>query len=102
MVSAKRSDYRRKEIPNIVSVTPLSDYRVHLVLGSGSTLELNFANRLDTIRYCPLADPEVFASVSTNGWSLSFGRALELSIQEIVELAVIAPPEYLYGGSYDE
>lgn len=59
--------------PAIGRVTPLPDYRLELQFTSGSLLILDMANRLDTIRYSPLADGNVFQSVTTDGDTLFFG-----------------------------
>lgn len=88
------SGYQRGKISTILRVTPLKNYKLRLELGSGSVLELDMENRLDTIRFCPLADPEVFASVTTDGRKLYFGNALEITAEEAMDLAMIPPPQY--------
>ena len=64
------AEYREVRIPTILRVMPLEGYRLRLELGSGSILELDMAGRLGTIRFCPLAEPEVFRSVTTDGQKL--------------------------------
>ncbi len=64
----------------------------------GSVLELDMSNRLDTIRFCPLREPEVFQSVTTDGRRLYFGRALEITAEEAMSLAMVPPPRYVPGG----
>ena len=72
-----------------------------LELGSGSILELDMAGRLGTIRFCPLAEPEVFRSVTTDGQKLRFGKALEITASEVMDLAMIPPPRYTGGSEAD-
>ncbi len=88
------TEYNREKIPPILKVTPLAHYRLRLELGSGSILELNMENRLHTIRFCPLAESKVFFTVTTDGESLYFGKALEITLREAMDLAMIPPPRY--------
>ena len=85
--------YPGERTPSILRVTPLTRFRLRLELGSGSVLVLNMKDRLHSIRFCPLAEPEVFASVTTDGETLFFGRAVELTAREAMELAIIPPPQ---------
>lgn len=93
----------------IQRVTPLTDYRLELTFTSGSLMILNMADRLDTIRYSPLADRDVFQSVATDGDTLLFGvkkvpaavnrnvpmpdtvAAVEIPVLEAMRLAVGFP-----------
>ena len=92
------AEYREVRIPTILRVMPLEGYRLRLELGSGSILELDMAGRLGTIRFCPLAEPEVFRSVTTDGQKLRFGKALEITASEVMDLAMI-PPGSAAGGA---
>jgi hypothetical protein len=47
--------------PTILRVMPLEGFRLRLELGSGSVLELDMSNRLDTIRFCPLRERRSFS-----------------------------------------
>ena len=76
--------------PTILRVMPLEGFRLRL--------ELDMSNRLDTIRFCPLREPEVFQSVTTDGRRLYFGRALEITAEEAMSLAMVPPPRYVPGG----
>lgn len=64
--------YKGKKIPEIIRVTPLLDYRLKLELTSGSLLVLNMAEQLNQVRYAPLKDVDIFNSVTTDGWTLTF------------------------------
>ena len=84
------------EYPLIESVTPLPDRRLQLKLSTGSILELNMKNRMETVRYYPLQDDAVFDSVVTDGYSLLFSknghRKLEFNLREAVLMALNPPP----------
>lgn len=84
--------HQKEKIPAILKVEPLEEYRLRVTLGSKSVLQLDMAGRLDTIRFCPLADPAVFSSVTTDGKKLYFGSALEITAAEVMELAMTPPP----------
>nr|WP_207729136.1 DUF2442 domain-containing protein [Hungatella hominis] len=91
--------YRAKEqqIPEIRRVTPLPDYRLKLEFTSGSLLILNMADRIGSMRYCPLSDVNIFNSVTTDGWTLFFDTGDEMETVSIysdaaVRLALSVPP----------
>ena len=92
------SSRSERQPPTILRVMPLEGFRLRLELGSGSVLELDMSNRLDTIRFCPLRELEVFQSVTTDGRRLYFGRALEITAEEAMSLAMVPPPRYVPGG----
>lgn len=75
----------------ILRVRALDNYILHLELGNGSVLELDMNNRLDTIRFCPLVDQDVFTSVKTDGRKLIFREVLEITLEEAMMLAVLPP-----------
>ncbi|HBC91977.1 MAG TPA: hypothetical protein DCZ10_03490 [Pelotomaculum sp.] len=76
----------------ILHIQPLENGRLRLEMKSGSTLTLNMENRLHTIRYSPLKEPEVLQSVSTDGENLFFGDVLNIDAEELTNLALTVPP----------
>ena len=76
-------------------MTPLPDYRLKLELTSGSLLILNMAEQLNQVRYAPLKDVDIFNSVTTDGWTLTFDTYPKFSINphefEGVELVLRVP-----------
>ena len=60
----------------ITSVTALPGHRLRIMLRTGSVLELNMANRLNSTRYYPLRDEALMASVmmcsSASAWRCSW------------------------------
>lgn len=87
--------YKGKKIPEIVRVTPLPDYRLKLELTSGSLLVLNMAEQLNQVRYAPLRDVDIFGSVTTDGWTLTFDTYPRFTINphefEGIELVLRVP-----------
>ena len=87
--------YKGKKIPEIIRVTPLPDYRLKLELTSGSLLILNMAEQLNQVRFAPLKDVDIFNSVTTDGWTLTFDTYPRFSINphefEGVELVLRVP-----------
>ena len=86
---------KEHQIPEIRQVTPLPDYRLKLELTSGSLLVLNMAEQLNQVRYAPLRDVDIFGSVTTDGWTLTFDTYPKFSINphefEGVELVLRVP-----------
>ena len=86
---------KEQQIPEIRQVTPLPDYRLKLELTSGSLLVLNMAEQLNQVRYAPLRDVDIFGSVTTDGWTLTFDTYPKFSINphefEGVELVLRVP-----------
>ena len=71
----------------IKAVTPKEDYRLEVALENGSSVSLDFANRLQTIRFCPLANRDLFARAGTDGTLITWDRQVEISISEVFQLA---------------
>lgn len=86
---------KEQQLPEIRQVTPLPDYRLKLELTSGSLLILNMAEQLNQVRYAPLKDVDIFNSVTTDGWTLTFDTYPRFSINphefEGVELVLRVP-----------
>ena len=79
----------------IRQVIPLEGWRLRLLLCTGSELLLNMANRLETVRFCPLKDEAVFNSVTTDGFYIHFdvepNYALDFTLREALKMSVSAP-----------
>lgn len=70
----------------IIAVKTLDEYVLQVDFVSGSRLLLDMKPYLDKIRFRPLADPEVWNNVVTNGIFVRFGN-LELSHDELLSMA---------------
>ncbi len=86
---------KKKKTPTIQAVTPLDGYRIQLEFSSGSMLELNMENRLQTIRYYPLMDRQVFFSAGTDGSKIVFDTRpkfeLDIFAREAMDMALKPP-----------
>lgn len=71
----------------IRKVVPHEDYKLFVLLDNGSSIILNMEVRLNTVRFGLLADKEFFNSVVTDGSFIRWGNKIEISINEIFELA---------------
>ena len=70
----------------ISAVKAMNDYVLQVDFVSGSRLLLDMKPYLDKIRFRPLADPQVWNSVVTNGIFVRFGN-VELSHAELLSMA---------------
>ncbi|MBN2899648.1 MAG: DUF2442 domain-containing protein [Clostridia bacterium] len=71
----------------IIRVAPREHYCLEVYLKNGSSLLLNLESRLHTVRFSVLEDPAVFESAETDGSRVIWGRKLELSLEELFQLA---------------
>lgn len=71
----------------IKSVIPREDYRVEVLLENGSSIILNLANRLNTIRFGMLANTEFFQRATTDGSFVKWDNKIEISASELFQLA---------------
>jgi len=55
------------------SVTLLPNYQLKIQMETGNDILFDFTSRIQSIRYGRLQDPEIFASVRTDGDALIFG-----------------------------
>ena len=70
----------------ISAVRAMDGYVLQVDFVSGSRLLLDMKPYLDKIRFRPLADPQVWNSVVTNGIFVRFGN-VELSHDELLSMA---------------
>lgn len=70
----------------ISAVRPLDGFILQVDFVSGSRLLLDMKPCLDKIRFRPLADPQVWNGVVTNGVFVRFGD-VELSHDELLTMA---------------
>lgn len=85
--------HRNEKVPAILRVTPLEDFRLKVEFGSGSILELNMKNKLCTVRYYPLNDPQIFQTVATDSSKIIFDKQpkyeLDIFAQDAVKIALL-------------
>ncbi len=72
---------------HIKNVAALENYRLEVLLENGSSIILNLASRLSTVRFGMLQDEEFFEQVSTDGNFIRWGNQIEISLSELFQLA---------------
>lgn len=74
-------------------VRALPNYRLEVVMETGTTIHFDFGSRLNTARFGRLSDEEFFRSVRSNGDYLVFERAgkipLKITASEFMDLVLI-------------
>ncbi|HBE80942.1 MAG TPA: hypothetical protein DDW65_24610 [Firmicutes bacterium] len=63
------------------------NYRLEVFLDNGSSFIINLSNRLKTIRFSPLANPDFFKSAVHEGDFVRWGGQVEISLGELLEWA---------------
>lgn len=71
----------------IKSVVPREDYRLEVVLENGSSIILNLADRLNTVRFGLLEDKGFFRRATTDGSFIRWDNKIEISASEVFQLA---------------
>jgi len=71
----------------IIDVEPREDYRIEVTLDNGSSVTLNLASRLETIRFGMLADRQLFQRAVTDGSYIRWDNKVEISVNELFQLA---------------
>lgn len=75
------------------SVHALKDYRLEVVMETGTTIRFDFRSRLNTARFGRLKDEELFLSVRTDGNYLIFERGgkmpVKITASEFMDLVLI-------------
>lgn len=74
-------------------VQALEDYRLIVTMETGAVIHFDFSSRLNTARFGKLRDKELFASASTDGIALLFGKPgvvpVTITAQEFLDLILI-------------
>lgn len=63
------------------------NYLLEAYLDNGSIITLCLKNRLKTLRFAFLADPDFFASAATDGRFIRWEDKVEISLTELFQLA---------------
>ena len=71
----------------IRKVEPMADYLIQVELDNGSSVMLNMKNRLSTVRFGQLSDPNFFNDVTTDGNFIKWHNQVEISVSEVFQLA---------------
>lgn len=71
----------------IKKVIPKEDYCLEVLLENGSSVVLNLASRLQTVRFGVLSDKELFSRATTDGIYVRWDKKVEISVDEVFQLA---------------
>ena len=75
------------------SVKALPDYRLEVIMETGSIIQFDFRSRLNTARFGVLRDEELFQSVNTDGDYLIFCKEKRMPVRitasEFMDLILI-------------
>jgi len=71
------------------AVTPMEGCRLHIEMATGNTVLLDLSPKLETTRFCPLKDPELFQSVSIDGDFLVFGSKVKIGATEVMNMVML-------------
>lgn len=78
---------RRIRLLHITKVTAREQYRLEVLLDNDTTIILNMAARLKSIRFIALKDQCFFESATTDGQYIRWGKQVEISLSEVFHLA---------------
>ena len=75
------------------SVIALPDYRLEVMMVTGSSILFDFRSRLNTVRFGKLRDEEMFTSVHTDGIHLIFSKKglvpVIITAKEFMDLVLV-------------
>jgi len=72
---------------SINKVIPKEDYRLEVQFDNSNSVILNFAIRLQTVRFGMLADKAFFLRAITDGDCVRWDNKIEISASEVFQLA---------------
>lgn len=71
----------------IKKVIARANYCLEILLDNGSSVTLSLESRLATMRFAALSNPSLFSQVDTDGIYIRWGKKVEMSIDEVFQLA---------------
>lgn len=71
----------------IKKVIPKGEYRLEIQLENGSSVILDFSDRLHTVRFGLLNDKAFFQRAVTDGDFVRWDNKIEISVSEVFQLA---------------
>lgn len=72
---------------HIISVVAKENYKVEVSLNNGCIIVVNMEHKLNTIRFGPLTDHDIFINVTTDGNYVKWKVGIEVSVAELFQLA---------------
>lgn len=74
-------------VSHIIKVIPKEDYCLEVLLENGSSVILNLKSRIGTVRFGMLADKSFFKQATTDGSYIRWDNKIEISVNEVFQLA---------------
>ena len=75
----------------IRKVLPMQGHRLYVEMESGSTVTVEFRNKLRTAKYAELADETLFGTAVTDGdYVIWGGGRVKLTVNELIEVVLMA------------
>ena len=71
-------------------VKPLANNTLKIEMCNSNTIWLNFTPLMETTRFWPLREPDVFLSVKIDGNYLVFGKKVRIGATEIMNLVMFS------------
>ena len=71
----------------IKEIVPKENYCIEVHLENGSQIILNLENRLKTVRFSTLSDKAFFNKATTDGSYIRWDNKVEISVNEVFQLA---------------
>lgn len=72
---------------HIIKVTAREQHRLEVLLDNDTTIILNMATRLNSIRFIALKDQSFFAKARADDQYIRWGKQVEISLSELFHLA---------------
>ncbi|MPM61824.1 hypothetical protein SDC9_108687 [bioreactor metagenome] len=74
-------------MPYIKSIQPKADYTLKILFENGHTVILDMNQKIETTRFRQLLDQTLFLGATTDGSSIRWSDLIEISAEEIFEIA---------------
>lgn len=71
----------------IEKVETLEDFQLHITFDNGNHVVLSMKQKINTVRFSVLSDPDFFKEVTTDGHFIRWQNQVEISVSEIFLLA---------------
>ena len=71
------------------NVKPLENTCLKIEMASGNTVVLDLSAKLESNRFCPLKEPDVFNSVAIDGDFIVFGNKVKIGATEVMNMVML-------------
>ena len=71
------------------AVTPMEAYCLNIEMATGNSVLIDLSSKLESNRFFPLKDLDVFRSVSIDGDFLVFGNKVKIGATELMNMVML-------------